>query len=188
EQQLFEETVFREVSFGPVNWGFSPEETRRNVTRSLSIVGIGPDLYESNPFKLSGGQKRRVAIASVLASEPDYLVLDEPTAGLDLGGKKDLINLLTELRSTGKGIVHITHDLDLALSLADIVLVLDRGKILLWGPPVVILEELAKRDINGLVVPPVVRFASRLREIGMDVPLTWEPERLARAICAEVKK
>jgi energy-coupling factor transport system ATP-binding protein len=188
EQQLFEETVFREVSFGPVNWGFSSEETTRNVKRSLSIVGIGPELYESSPFRLSGGQKRRVAIASVLSSEPDYLVLDEPTAGLDLWGKRDLVNLLTELKSLGKGIVHITHDLDLALGLADIVLVLDKGKSVLWGPPGVILEELAERDISGLVVPPVVRFASRLREIGLDVPLTWEPEKLARAICAGVKK
>ncbi|GAB6281099.1 MAG: ATP-binding cassette domain-containing protein [Thermovirga sp.] len=183
EQQLFEETVFREVSFGPRNWGFSPDEIRGCVERSLREVGIGSELFEVNPFRLSGGQKRRVAIASVLSSNPDYIVLDEPTAGLDSSGKRDLLDLLYDLKSLGKGIVHVTHDMDLALGLADIVLVLDGGRSRLWGPPDLILGELLEHDIRGLVIPQVVRFAGRLREVGLDVPLTWDPVLLADAIC-----
>lgn len=183
EQQLFEETVFKEVSFGPKNWGFSPEEINECVYLSLKQVGIGRDLFEANPFRLSGGQKRRVAIASVLSSRPDYIVLDEPTAGLDSSGKKDLLELLGDLKSLGKGIVHVTHDMDLALSLADIVLVLDQGRSLLWGSPSLILEELLERDISGLVIPQMLLFAGRLREAGIDVPLTLDPVLLSDAIC-----
>lgn len=188
EQQLFEETVFKEVSFGPRNWGFSPDKIKECVDRSLRQVGIGRDLFEANPFRLSGGQKRRVAIASVLSSGPDYIVLDEPTAGLDSSGKKDLLDLLCDLKSLGKGIVHVTHDMDLALSLADIVLVLDEGKSLLWGPPSLILEELLEHDIRGLVIPQMVLFAGKLREAGLDVPLTWDPILLADAICGSSKR
>lgn len=187
EQQLFEETVFKEVSFGPRNWGFPPDKIRECVERSLRQVGIGGDLFEANPFHLSGGQKRRVAIASVLSSGPDYIVLDEPTAGLDSSGKKDLLELLKGLKSLGKGIVHVTHDMDLALSLADIVLVLDEGRSLLWGPPSLILEELLEHDIRGLVIPQMVLFAGRLRTAGLEVPLTWDPILLADAICGSNK-
>lgn len=188
EQQLFEETVFKEVSFGPRNWGFPPRDIKENVERSLSIAGIGRDLFDASPFRLSGGQKRRVAIASVLASEPDYLVLDEPTAGLDSRGRESLLALLTELRSLGKGIVHITHDIDLALNYADIVLVLDSGRSILWGPPSLILEELLERDISGLVVPDLVRFAGNLRDIGLEVPLAWDPLVIADAVSRSLKR
>ncbi|MDO9509010.1 MAG: ATP-binding cassette domain-containing protein [Thermovirgaceae bacterium] len=183
EQQLFEETVFQEVAFGPKNWGFPPDEIKYEVEKSLSQVGIGPEFFGVNPFRLSGGQKRRVAIASVLSSRPDYLVLDEPTAGLDSAGKRQLLALLLDLKALGKGIVHVTHDMDLALGLADIVLVLDEGKSLLWGPPELILGELLEHDIRGLVIPPMVRFAGKLRDLGFEVPLTWDPVRLADAIC-----
>ena len=188
EQQLFEETVFKEVSFGPKNWGFSPDEITESVERSLRQVGLGRELFEANPFRLSGGQKRRVAIASVLSSKPDYIVLDEPTAGLDSYGKRDLLDLLCDLKSLGKGIVHVTHDMDLALGLADIVLVLDGGKSRLWGSPDLILEELIEHDIRGLVIPQVVRFAGRLREVGIEVPLTWDPAVLADAVCRSLKR
>ncbi len=188
EQQLFEETVFQEVAFGPKNWGFTPEEIKNEVEKSLAQVGIGPELFGANPFRLSGGQKRRVAIASVLSSRPDYLVLDEPTAGLDSSGKKQLLSLLVDLKSLGKGIVHVTHDMDLALGLADMVFVLDDGKSLLWGPPELILWELLERDIRGLVIPPLVRFAGRLRDLGFEVPLTWDPIRLAEAISGSRRK
>lgn len=188
EQQLFEETVFKEVSFGPRNWGFSPDEITESVERSLRQVGLGKDLFEANPFRLSGGQKRRVAIASVLSSKPDYIVLDEPTAGLDSSGKRGLLDLLCDLKSIGKGIVHVTHDMDLALGLADIVLVLDEGKTRLWGSPDLILEELLDHDIRGLVIPQVVRFAGRLREVNIEVPLTWDPVVLADAVCRRMQR
>ena len=188
EQQLFEETVFKEVSFGPRNWGFTPEEITESVERSLRQVGLGSELFEANPFRLSGGQKRRVAIASVLSSRPDYLVLDEPTAGLDSSGKRALLDLLCDLKALDKGIIHVTHDMDLALGLADIVLVLDEGKSRLWGSPEPILEELLEHDIRGLVIPQMVRLAGRLREVGIEVPLTWDPAILADAICRSLKR
>lgn len=188
EQQLFEETVFKEVSFGPRNWGFSPDEIRECVELSLRQVGLGSELFDANPFRLSGGQKRRVAIASVLSSRPDYIVLDEPTAGLDSTGKRDLLDLLCKLKSSGKGIVHVTHDMDLALGLADIVLVLDEGRSKLWGSPDLILGELLEHEIRGLVIPQMVLFAGRLREVGLDVPLTWDPDLLADAICRGMKR
>jgi len=188
EQQLFEETVFKEVSFGPRNWGFSKDEVNRGVENSLSQVGIGRELFSANPFRLSGGQKRRVAIASVLSSEPDYLVLDEPPAGLDLSGKRVLLDLLKGLKSNGKGIVHVTHDMDLALGLADTVLVLDRGKSRLWGPPGVILGELREKEISGLVIPELPLLAGRLREMGLDVTVTLDPVILADSICRSLDK
>jgi energy-coupling factor transport system ATP-binding protein len=188
EQQLFEETVFKEVSFGPRNWGFTPSEIEESVEKSLSIVGIGRELYDANPFRLSGGQKRRVAIASVLASGPDYLVLDEPTAGLDAHGREKFLALLTELRSIGKGVIHITHDMDLALGFADIVLVLDSGRSVLTGPPSLILGELLEREISGLVIPDLVRFAGRLRDIGLEVPLSWDPFIIADAVGRSFKR
>ncbi len=182
EQQLFEETVFKEVSFSPRNWGFQAGRLEKSVEEALELVGIGEDLYEANPFRLSGGQKRRVAIASTLSSDPDYLVMDEPTAGLDSPGRRQLLGLLSDLKKLGKGIIHITHDMELALGLADTILVLDEGKSTLWGPPGVILGELLERDIRGLVIPDLVRFAGRLRDLGFEVPLTWEPKILAEAI------
>ena len=182
EQQLFEETVFKEVSFGPRNWGFQAGRLEKSVEEALELVGIGEDLYEANPFRLSGGQKRRVAIASTLSSDPDYLVMDEPTAGLDSPGRRQLLGLLSDLKKLGKGIIHITHDMELALGLADSILVLDEGKSTLWGPPGVILGELLERDIRGLVIPDLVRFAGSLRDLGFEVPLTWEPKILAEAI------
>ena len=182
EQQLFEETVFKEVSFGPRNWGFQADHLEKSVRGALELVGIGRELYEASPFRLSGGQKRRVAIASTLSSDPDYLVMDEPTAGLDSTGRRQLLGLLSELKKLGKGIIHITHDMELALGLADTILVLDEGRSTLWGPPGVILGELLERDIRGLVIPDLVRFAGRLRDLGFEVPLTWEPKTLAEAI------
>ncbi|MDD2517134.1 MAG: ATP-binding cassette domain-containing protein [Synergistales bacterium] len=182
EQQLFEETVFKEVSFGPRNWGIPADTLKDRVEEALGLVGIGSDLYEANPFRLSGGQKRRVAIASVLSSGPDYLVLDEPTAGLDSPGRRQLLDLLSNLKALGRGIIHITHDMELALGLADMILVLDEGRSSLWGRPDIILGELIERDVRGLVIPDMVRFAGRLRDLGFEVPLTWEPPVLAEAI------
>ncbi len=182
EQQIFEETVFEEIAFGPKNWGVPGDEIPERVTEALSLAGLGETFKELSPFHLSGGEKRRVAIASVLAVRPDYLVLDEPTAGLDASGKRELCDLLHGLKQKGTGIVHITHDLELAVSVSDRILVLTGGKSRLWGTPGVILEELTEREVPGLVMPPVPLFSGRLRELGMDVPVTWNAETLVGAI------
>ncbi|AER66413.1 cobalt ABC transporter, ATPase subunit [Thermovirga lienii DSM 17291] len=188
EQQLFEETVFAEVAFGPRNWGVSEEEIPVRVREALQAVGLDESFWERNPFQLSGGEKRRVAIASILSIRPRYLVLDEPTAGLDSKGRDELCSLLRQLKVSGTGIIHVTHDLELALEYSDKILVLESGKALFWGSPEVIVEELIEREIEGLVVPPVVELARRLRDVGFDVPVTWKAQTLASAIEEKFQK
>lgn len=128
EAQLFDETVLKDVSFGPKNFGLdNPVELAR---KALSVVGIDESLYETNPFNLSGGQMRRVAIAGILASNPDILVFDEPTVGLDPEGRKELLNLLKKLNEEyHKTIILVTHDMDIVASVAKRVIVLKRGMI-----------------------------------------------------------
>ena len=188
EQQLFEETVFAEIAFGPRNWGVPEEEIPSRVSEALYLVGLDESFSERSPFQISGGEKRRVAIASVLSVRPRYLVLDEPTAGLDSKGKDELCALLEKLKTSGTGIIHVTHDLELALDFSDKILVLEGGKALLWGSPEIIVEELIERGIEGLVMPPVVELARRLRDVGFDVPVTWKAQVLASAIEENLQK
>ncbi len=185
EQQLFEETVFREIAFGPRNWGVDENEIPLRVSRAMEMVGLDSDLEASSPFRLSGGQKRRVAIASVLAFRPSYLVLDEPTAGLDSFGRRDLKNLLKGLQADGLGVILITHDLELALDVSDSLLVLKNGRPIIRGEPRLVMEEAIDRNLGGLVLPAMVRFMMKLRELGHDVPLTWDPVEAAEAIQME---
>jgi len=188
EQQLFEETVFAEIAFGPRNWGVPEEEIPSRVSEALYLVGLDESFSERSPFQISGGEKRRVAIASVLSVRPKYLVLDEPTAGLDSRGKDEFCALLEKLKMSGTGIIHVTHDLELALDFSDKILVLEDGKALLWGSPEIIVEELIEREIEGLVMPPVVELARRLRDVGFDVPVTWKAQVLASAIEENLQK
>lgn len=186
EQQLFAENILEEVAFGPRNWGISEEEIPERVRAALKDVGLEDLDLERSPFSLSGGQKRRLAIASVLASRPSYLVLDEPTAGLDSLGRRDLLNLLKSLKEQGIGIVQVTHDLEIALSVCDRICVLERGKALFWGTPEIVVEQMLDRPIEGLILPDVLQVAKEMRDRGIDVPLTWDPERLADAVLKEI--
>ncbi len=172
EQQFFAETVEEEIAFAPKNWGVSPEELPRKVREVLEKVGFPRELRSRSPFALSGGQKRRVAVASVLAGEPEYLVLDEPTTGLDAKGKRELLLLLDSLRHRGMGILHITHDLDVALSWCDKILVLHQGESVARGTPREILDHLTECPVRGLVLPPVAELSSLLRQRGVSLPLT----------------
>ncbi len=181
EQQLFEETVRDEVAFAPRNWGTPERETVARVSRALSAVGLDDSYLERSPFGLSGGEKRRVAIASVLASMPDYLVLDEPTAGLDGAGKAALLALLDGIHRDGTGIVLVTHDLEVAFSRSDSVLVLERGRCAASGSPGEVAERLYENPTPGLLLPDVMRVALMLRARGARVPLTCDPEKLAQA-------
>ncbi len=185
EQQLFAENILEEVTFGPRNWGVPEEALEGCVAEALAAVGLENLDRNRSPFSLSGGQKRRLAIASVLASRPSYLVLDEPTAGLDSLGRGDLLSLLGQLRKRGIGIVQVTHDLEIALSVCDRICVLEKGAALFWGTPQVVVEQMLDRPVEGLILPEVLQLARDLREKGWDVPLTWEPEKLGRAIIKE---
>ncbi|HOO62423.1 MAG TPA: ATP-binding cassette domain-containing protein [Synergistaceae bacterium] len=180
EQQFFAETVEEELSFAPKNWGVPLQEIPQKVRAVLEKVGFPQELCSRSPFALSGGQKRRVAIASVLAGDPEYLVLDEPTTGLDARGKKELLLLLDSLRLQGIGILHITHDLEVALSWCDRVLVLHQGESLVRGSAREILEYLSVQPVRGLVLPPVAELSCLLRRKGVPLPLTSDFREILR--------
>lgn len=131
EYQLFEETIIKDVMFGPLNFKVSEEEARQKAMKALAMVGLDPSYYERSPLDISGGQKRRVAIAGILAIDPDVLVLDEPTAGLDPQGAKSMMELFVELnRNHHKTILIVTHDMDHVLNYCDNVVVMKKGEIL----------------------------------------------------------
>jgi energy-coupling factor transport system ATP-binding protein len=182
EQQIFAETVEEEISFGPVNWGHSGEDLKKMVDAAMAAMGLDTALLKCNPFALSGGQKRRVAIASVLASDPAYLVLDEPTAGLDANGVKELVFLLNERIKKGKGVIHVTHDLELALRISSKILVLADGSAVAFGTPAETAELLCEKYVEGLVLPDILAISAELREAKLIDGITWEPEQLLKMI------
>ena len=169
EYQLFEETVLKDVSFGPKNFGRSKEEAIEDAKEALSLVGLGESFYDRSPFELSGGEKRRVAIAGILAIHPKYLVVDEPTAGLDPLGAKEMMDLFDEIHAKGTTIILVTHDMSLVLKHADKVFVMSEGQIAKTCSPI----ELFKEDITqySLQIPPFFEFAKQLKAKGMDICL-----------------
>lgn len=182
EQQIFAETVREEVAFAPRNWGVSGEALEERVCMAMRAMGLEEDMLPRNPFELSGGQKRRVAIASVLAANPQYLVLDEPTAGLDAKGTRELMTLLRNCRSEGRCVVHITHDLELALSMSDKIIVLERGRLFAQGTPLEIAEKLCRESVKGLVLPDVLKLSIALRDAGRISEITWDAAQLAQML------
>lgn len=188
EQQLFAETVEEEMAFGPRNWGLDETEIAGAVDAALALVGLEDLPRKRSPFSLSGGQKRRLVIASVLAVRPNYLVLDEPVAGLDSQGRRHLMTLIDGLRREGIAVVQVTHDLELALAYCDKICVLERGRALFWGTPQVVVEQLLDRPAQGLILPEVLSFARSLRDCGHNVPLSWNPEEVARALIEEASR
>ncbi|VGQ72227.1 ABC transporter family protein [Streptococcus pyogenes] len=180
ESQLFEETVLKDVAFGPQNFGVSPEEAEALAREKLALVGISENLFEKNPFELSGGQMRRVAIAGILAMQPKVLVLDEPTAGLDPKGRKELMTIFKKLHQSGMTIVLVTHLMDDVANYADFVYVLDKGKIILSGNPKTIFQQVSLLEKKQLGVPKVTKLAQRLVDRGIPIsslPITLEELR-----------
>ena len=170
ESQLFEETVLKDVAFGPQNFGVSKEEAEQLACEKLTMVGISEELFEKNPFELSGGQMRRVAIAGILAMEPKVLVLDEPTAGLDPKGRRELMSLFKKLHHSGMTIVLVTHLMDDVANFADFVYILESGKIITSGLPKNIFQDVKLLEEKQLGVPKVTKFAQNLVEKGLDLP------------------
>ena len=186
EQQLFAETVFDEISYAPRNWSCPEQEVERRVRTAAERLGIPEASFGRSPFHFSGGEKRKIAIASVLAASPRYLVLDEPTAGLDTTSRKELLALLKELRSSeGLGILLITHDLEIALEMSSRILLLHEGRQFFWGAPDTLLPVLTERNAGRLVPPDILALSSRLLSRGCSVPLTWNWETLANALNRE---
>ena len=165
EYQLFSETVLKDVMFGPKNFGFSEEEAKERAIKALKDVGIPESYFDKSPFELSGGEKRRVAIAGIIASEPDILILDEPTAGLDPKGKKEILELIAAYHKTGKTVIVVTHDMDIVLEYSQKVIVLNNGKLIDILSP----DELFKKENLeelSLEMPNLIKFKNQLKYWG----------------------
>lgn len=170
EHQLFEIDIFSDVCFGPRNLGLSKADAEYRAFEALRSVGIPEDLYYQSPFDLSGGQKRRVAIAGVLAMKPKVLILDEPTAGLDPKGREEILSLVTKLREeTGMTILLVSHSMDDVAEYVDRILVMNRGRIMLDGAPREVFAHSDELEQVGLCAPQVTYIMKALAEQGLDV-------------------
>ncbi len=186
EYQLFEETVYRDIAFGPKNMGLNEQEVDEHVRFGAKFAGVDESLFEASPLDLSGGQKRRIAIAGVMAMKPEVLVLDEPMAGLDPAGCREILANIAEYhRSTGSTVVLVTHDMDVAAENAERLIVMRRGKIALDGAPEEIFTHAAELREMGLGIPGAAALAEELRARGAAVPQgIYTPHDLAAALLA----
>ena len=170
EHQLFEETVFEDICFGPRNLKLSEEEVKARAEEAMKLTGVPDDFRDRSPFELSGGQKRRVAIAGVLAMKPEYLILDEPTAGLDPGGRDEILDLLKELHEkSGISIILVSHSMEDIANYAQRILVLNDGRIVLSGTPREVFQHADELAGYGLSVPQAALIMHALKEKGFDV-------------------
>ena len=170
EYQLFEETVYKDIAFGPKNMGLDEAEIDRRVRDAAAIVGLREELLEKSPFELSGGQKRRVAIAGVIAMEPKVLVLDEPTAGLDPQGRDAILAQIQAYhRAKGAAVVLVSHSMEEIARNVDRIVVLSGGKVYMEGTPEKVFARAHELEQVGLDVPQVTKIAAALRARGMDI-------------------
>lgn len=167
ENQIFEETVLKDVAFGPQNFGVSEEDAEQIAREKLALVGIDESLFNRSPFELSGGQMRRVAIAGILAMEPAILVLDEPTAGLDPLGRKELMTLFKKLHQSGMTIVLVTHLMDDVAEYANQVYVMEKGCLVKGGKPSDVFQDVVFMEEVQLGVPKITAFCKRLADRGV---------------------
>ena len=167
ENQIFEETVLKDVAFGPQNFGVSEEDAEQIAREKLALVGIDKSLFDRSPFELSGGQMRRVAIAGILAMEPAILVLDEPTAGLDPLGRKELMNLFKKLHQSGMTIVLVTHLMDDVAEYENQVYVMEKGRLVKGGKQSDVFQDVVFMEEVQLGVPKITAFCKRLADRGV---------------------
>ena len=186
EYQLFEETVYKDIAFGPANQGKTGDELDRAVREAARLVGIRDEQLEKSPFELSGGQKRRVALAGVLAMEPEVLVLDEPTAGLDPAGRENLMaNIRDYHRNKGKTIILVSHSMDEIAQNVDRILVLKSAHVLMQGTPAEVFARGEELISAGLDVPQITRIAMELKRRGLDIdPAVYTVDALERQLLA----
>lgn len=170
EHQLFEETVRKDIAFGPRNMGLSDEEIDLRVKKACSFAGLREELLDTSPFELSGGQKRRAAIAGVMAMEPEVLVLDEPTAGLDPKGREQLLSqILRYAKDNGTTVMLVSHSMEDVAAVADKVLVMDHGTVKMFDKTAAVFSRAEELEAIGLSVPAVTRIFMGLRARGYDV-------------------
>lgn len=185
EYQLFEETVYQDIAFGPRNMKLSPEEIDGRVKEAAAFAGLSEELLQKSPFELSGGQKRRAAIAGVIAMHPELLILDEPTAGLDPGGCREILDNLNDYhKKSGTSILMVSHSMEEVAAYADRILVLGEKTVKMDGAPREIFARAEELKAMGLNVPQVTDIAMRLRALGIDLPPVYTVEQAADAILA----
>lgn len=191
EYQLFEETVAKDVAFGPGNLGLCQEEIDERVREAIGLVGLDYEsIKDRSPFELSGGQKRRVAIAGVVAMRPEVLILDEPTAGLDPKAHKDVLAMVEEVhRRTGNITILVSHNMADIARLCDKVIVIDSGRLVTAGTPYEVFSKKGELRAVGLELPPVTQFTETLREKGIDLEDTiLDTDTAAEQIAAYLKR
>ena len=181
EYQLFEETVFKDIAFGPSNMGLSGEELKETVLETCKIVGVKPEFFEKSPFDLSGGEKRRVAIAGVMAMKPQVIVFDEPTAGLDPKGREDVANIIQNYRkATDATVIIISHSMEDMAEVADKILVMNEGKLAFFDTPKEVFGKEQELSDMGLKVPIVTRVFGELEKMGINIP--YKPLTVSEAV------
>ena len=170
EHQLFETTIFDDVCFGPMNQGLTKEEAGLRAFEALKSVGIPEELYYQSPFDLSGGQKRRVAIAGVLAMKPEVLILDEPTAGLDPGGRDEILDLITRMhRERGMTVILVSHSMEDVAKYVKRIIVMNQGRVMFDDVPKEVFKHYKELETIGLAAPQVTYLMHELREKGLPV-------------------
>ncbi len=171
EHQLFEMTLYKDVAYGPGNLGLSEEEIDKRVRSAFETVGLGEDMFDKSPFEVSGGQKRRAAIAGVLAMEPEVLILDEPTAGLDPKGRDEILDAIKKMHDMRKiTVILVSHSMEDVAKLVDRIIVLSDGRVVLTGSPKEVFSQVDKLEDIGLAAPQISYVFSELRKKGYDVP------------------
>ena len=189
EYQLFDETVYKDCCFGPRNMGLPEEDIREHVTDALKTVGLDETLWEKSPFELSGGQKRRAAIAGVLAMHPEVLILDEPAAGLDPAGRNDILQIIETIHSHGTTVIMVSHSMDDVARLCSRIIVLEKGRIAMDGTCAEVFSNVEKLNSMGLRLPQAALLRDRLIRHGM--PLDegiYNIEDLADALLTTLSK
>ena len=185
EYQLFEETVYKDIAFGPKNMGLSPEEIDRRVREAAGFVGLTEQQLEVSPFDLSGGQKRRVAIAGVIAMEPEVLILDEPTAGLDPVGRSEILgNIQSYRKAKNATIMMVSHSMEDVARLTDRLLVMKGSKLAMDAPPAQVFTHAEELTQMGLNIPQVTQVFLELKKLGLDVKNVYTIDQAA----AEIKR
>ncbi|MBR4470076.1 MAG: energy-coupling factor transporter ATPase [Erysipelotrichaceae bacterium] len=190
EYQLFEESVIKDVAFGPLNFGFAPEEALKRAASALKLVKINEEFFNVSPLELSGGQKRRVAIAGIIACDPKIIVLDEPTAGLDPKGAREIIDLFISLnKELGKTIIIVSHDNEMVYNYCDETVVLSHGKIVYHGPTTDLFDDKEKLKEFNMLEPQIVTFRNELIDKGFKLSKDARTLKLiAREIAGQVKR
>lgn len=186
EYQLFEETIEKDIIFGPTNFGMSEEEAKERAGKVLKLVGLDESYLERSPFELSGGQKRRVAIAGILAMEPDILVLDEPTAGLDPQGAKEMLELFKKFQESGKTVIMVSHDMNHVLQYCDHVVVMNHGEVERYCDVDELFSERDYLESMSIDLPVITDFIQELNMGGFHInPSIKDIDELVNAIGGE---